>query len=121
MPLMLGTGGVLQRYDYVLTTNGMKANQYTDTQSDSAVYWFDNDRRELCSYTQNGSTSLSKAKQIQNLMNASTLNYEPVVTYDKKFNEVLFNVTDTGAVVYSEQAQSFTGLYTIPMKAALSF
>ena len=54
-------------------------------------------------------------------MNASTLNYEPVVTYDKKFNEVLFNVTDTGAVVYSEQAQSFTGLYTIPMKAALSF
>lgn len=52
MPLMLGTGGVLQRYDYVLTTNGMKANQYTDTQSDSAVYWFDNDRRELYSYTQ---------------------------------------------------------------------
>lgn len=121
MPLMLGTGGVLQRYDYVLTTNGMKADQYADTQSDSAVYWFDNDRRELCSYTQNGSTSLSKARQIQNLMNASTLNYEPVVTYDKKFNEVLFNVTDTGAVVYSEQAQSFTGLYTIPMKAALSF
>ena len=121
MPLMLGTGGVLQRYDYVLTTNGMKADQYVDAQSDSAVYWFDNDRKELCSYTQNGSTSLSKAKQIQNLMNTSTLNNEPVVTYDKKFNEVLFNVTDTGAVVYSEQAQSFTGLYTIPMKAALSF
>ena len=121
MPLILGTGGVLQRYDYVLTTNGMKAGQYADTQSDSAVYWFDNDRRELCSYTQNGSTSLSKTKQIQNLMNTSTLNYEPVVTYDKKFNEVLFNVTDTGAVVYSEQAQSFTGLYTIPMKTALSF
>ena len=48
MPLILGTGGVLQRYDYVLTTNGMKADQYADTQSDSAVYWFDNDRRELC-------------------------------------------------------------------------
>lgn len=121
MPLMLGTGGVLQRYDYVLTTNGMKADQYADTQSDSAVYWFDNDRRELCSYTQNGSAPLSKAKQVQNLMNASTLNNEPVVTYDKKFNEILFNVTDIGAVVYSEQAQSFTGLYTIPMKTALSF
>ena len=121
MPLMLGTGGVLQRYDYVLTTNGMKADQYADTQSDSAVYWFDNDRRELCSYTQNGSAPLSKAKQVQNLMNASTLNNEPVVTYDKKFNEILFNVTDIGAVVYSELAQSFTGLYTIPMKTALSF
>lgn len=121
MPLILGTGGVLQRYDYVLTTNGMKADQYADTQSDSAVYWFDNDRRELCSYTQNGSVPLSKAKQVQNLMNASTLNNEPVVTYDKKFNEILFNVTDIGAVVYSELAQSFTGLYTIPMKTALSF
>lgn len=121
MPLMLGTGGVLQRYDYVLTTNGMKADQYADTQSDSAVYWFDNDRRELCTYTQNGSVPLSKAKQVQNLMNASTLNNEPVVTYDKKFNEILFNVTDIGAVVYSELAQSFTGLYTIPMKTALSF
>ena len=121
MPLILGTGGVLQRYDYVLTTNGMKANQYADTQSDSAVYWFDNDRRELCTYTQNGSAPLSKAKQVQNLMNASTLNNEPVVTYDKKFNEILFNVTDIGAIVYSELAQSFTGLYTIPMKTALSF
>lgn len=121
MPLILGTGGVLQRYDYVLTTNGMKADQYADTQSDSAVYWFDNDRRELCTYTQNGSAPLSKAKQVQNLMNASTLNNEPVVTYDKKFNEILFNVTDIGAVVYSELAQSFTGLYTIPMKTALSF
>lgn len=121
MPLILGTGGVLQRYDYVLTTNGMKADQYADTQSDSAVYWFDNDRRELCSYTQNGSAPLSKAKQVQNLMNTSTLNNEPVVTYDKKFNEILFNVTDIGAVVYSELAQSFTGLYTIPMKTALSF
>lgn len=121
MPLILGIGGVLQRYDYVLTTNGMKANQYADTQSDSAVYWFDNDRRELCTYTQNGSVPLSKAKQVQNLMNASTLNNEPVVTYDKKFNEILFNVTDIGAVVYSELAQSFTGLYTIPMKTALSF
>ena len=121
MPLILGTGGVLQRYDYVLTTNGMKADQYADTQSDSAVYWFDNDRRELCSYTQNGSAPLSKAKQVQNLMNASTLNNEPVVTYDKKFNEILFNVTDIGAIVYSELAQSFTGLYTIPMKTALSF
>lgn len=121
MPLILGTGGVLQRYDYVLTTNGMKADQYADTQSDSAVYWFDNDRRELYTYTQSGSAPLSKAKQVQNLMNASTLNNEPVVTYDKKFNEILFNVTDIGAVVYSELAQSFTGLYTIPMKAALSF
>lgn len=121
MPLILGTGGVLQRYDYVLTTNGMKADQYADTQSDSAVYWFDNDRRELCTYTQSGSAPLSKAKQVQNLMNASTLNNEPVVTYDKKFNEILFNVTDIGAVVYSELAQSFTGLYTIPMKTALSF
>ena len=121
MPLILGTGGVLQRYDYVLTTNGMKANQYADTQSDSAVYWFDNDRRELCTYTQNGSAPLSKAKQVQNLMNASTLNNEPVVTYDKKFNEILFNVTDIGAIVYSELAQSFTGLYTISMKTALSF
>nr|DAH76221.1 MAG TPA: hypothetical protein [Caudoviricetes sp.] len=37
-------------------------------------------------------------------MNASTLNNEPVVTYDKKFNEILFNVTDIGAVVYSELA-----------------
>jgi hypothetical protein len=64
MPLILGTGGVLQRYDYVLTTNGMKADQYADTQSDSAVYWFDNDRRELCTYTQSGSAPLSKAKQV---------------------------------------------------------
>jgi len=31
MPLLLGTGGVLARYDYIATSNGMKENEFADT------------------------------------------------------------------------------------------
>jgi hypothetical protein len=41
MPLILGTGGVLERYDYLDNVSGMYKEHFCDTMSEHALYWFD--------------------------------------------------------------------------------
>ena len=67
LPLMLGTGGVLERFDYLNTACGMKENEFADAQSDSVLYWWDHTRKELCAHAAGnglGVNSLSKEKGV---------------------------------------------------------
>jgi hypothetical protein len=57
LPLILGTGGVLERYDYIDDTAGMAPEQYCATLSDSTLYWWDDYNQEIKSY-KTGSTVL---------------------------------------------------------------
>jgi hypothetical protein len=54
LPLTLGTGGVLDRYDYLPTSNGMAENQMCDAQSDFTLYWYDSNKNELLGLGANG-------------------------------------------------------------------
>lgn len=134
MPLLLGTGGVLARYDYINTFNGMHENEFADAQSDSTLYWWDHDRADICGYAGGESmVVLSKVKNIQNFLNKQKNNGKlidtkdtPMLTFDKKYNELIASVSkgeesDAGSLIYSEQTQCFTGLYGINPKYALSF
>ena len=120
MPLVLGTGGVLSRYDYFTTKNGMRPDQFADDVSSQALYWVDSDRNEICAYNggQNYSV-LSKEKLVQNYMNQNTNNnHKPVVVFDKQYNEVLFNIYDNencddDTLVYNEFTQRFTSTYNL--------
>lgn len=131
LPLILGTGGVLERYDYLTTNNGMKQNQHADAQSDSTLYWWDYDNNTICAYTRgNIPVQLSKAKSIQNILNRGAKNKKlidsnieessyPIVAYDNKYNEVLFKVgalgdsDDVNTIVYSERQAQFSSIYDI--------
>lgn len=131
LPLILGTGGVLERYDYLTTNNGMKHNQHADTQSDSTLYWWDYDNNSICAYTRgNIPVQLSKVKSVQNILNRSAKNNKlinsdikksnyPLLAYDHKYNEVLFKVgalgesNDVNTLVYSERQAQFSSLYDI--------
>jgi hypothetical protein len=63
MPLILGTGDVLGRFDYLNTSNGMRKDEYADTQSDSTLYWWDHNKREIVAYSGGLETRiLSKVK-----------------------------------------------------------
>lgn len=121
--LILGSGGVLDRYDYIATSNGMHKNQLSYAQSDTTLYWWDYDKHELCMYGgENTSTVLSKIKHVQNIFNTAhskgMLIPQPVLVFDKKFNELISNVTSLtddykGSIVYSEIQEAFTGMYDI--------
>lgn len=115
MPLLLGTGGVLSRFDYINTSNGMRQNEFADTQSDSTLYWWDHDKADICAYAGGQeSVILSKIKSVANFLNKhqkeDTLAPEPALTFDKKYNEMIASVTngentERGSLVYSEQTQ----------------
>lgn len=114
--LILGEGGVLQRYDYISTIHGMRKDQITDTQSDRQLYWFDHDNNVILAYAQGGAvTELSTVKNVRSyLENIGDYNYYDKVrlTYDKKYKEVQAYIErGDGALVYNEDQQAFTALY----------
>ena len=125
MPLILGTGGVLSRYDYLATSNGMHKDQFSDAQSDSTLYWWDYNKHELCAYSGEGVLILSKVKLIQNALNESyekhELNEHPMLTFDKRFNELIASVDKERSIVYSEVQAAFSGVYDIKPEHAISF
>lgn len=130
MPLILGTGGILARYDYFASLNGMRPNEFVDAQSDSALMWWDHNKHELLGYGGNGTgvQILSKAKQVQNFINNNISNEidDPTITYDKKFNEFIINIQkgtnhECGSLVYSEITNVFTGTYNIDPEFYLAF
>lgn len=125
MPLILGTGGVLSRYDYLATSNGMHKDQFSDAQSDSTLYWWDYNKHELCAYSGEGVLILSKIKLIQNTFNESyeqhELNKHPLLTFDKKFNELIATVDKERSLVYSEVQSAFSSVYDIKPECAISF
>ena len=131
MPLILGTGGVLSRYDYLTTSNGMNDNEYNDTQSENSLYWWDRNKREICVLSSDRQINvLSKVKQVQNFINkqfeASLISDTPQLSYDKQYSEVICNVSngtnyEDGSLIYSELTQAFNGTYTINQTSDIQF
>lgn len=130
MPLILGTGDVLGRFDYLNTSNGMRKDEYADTQSDSTLYWWDHNKREIVAYSGGLETMiLSKVKFVQNLLNKyedTQLLERPRLWHDKEFNEIVFNVSsgtgkEKGSLVYSEYLGQFTSLYGVAPCGVITF
>jgi hypothetical protein len=48
--IIVGNGGVLDRFDYFTTVYGMKRDQHSIDATNSAVYWWDSVRKEILSY-----------------------------------------------------------------------
>ena len=112
--LTLGTGGILVRYDYLLTQNGDSiVNDKSITNSEHTLYWHDYDKNVLCTLNQNGFSELSKAKKVQTYLNRlpDSARTNPVSFFDKKFNEVWFRIYDR-CLIYNENLQVFTSFYT---------
>lgn len=119
MPLILGTGDVLSRYDYIATSNGMKqGHNDSDCQSDNVLYWFDYDKHELCAYSGGQVLCISKAKYVQTYLNNLALTTseqvsKPMCTYDKYYNEMIATLSKNESIVYNERSQVFTGFYSL--------
>jgi len=92
--LTLGSGGVLSRFDYISTSNGMKKDMICGiSDSESGLYWMDIERAEICIYG-SSITPLSKAKGIQTVLNSNKSNISnkiPMI-FDKKYNEMIITL-----------------------------
>ncbi len=126
--LVLGTGGVLPRYDTIITKNGSSIiNDKSIVTTDAQLYWYDYDKNEICSYG-DGFKIISKQKQVQSDLNSLTQderkdikeNKIPVSLYDKKYNEVWIKVKDK-PLIYNENLQAFTSYYNHDFDRQVTF
>lgn len=120
--LTLGTGGILTRFDNIITMNGSSiVNDKSIVTSLSTIYWYDFDKNEICALG-NGMIPLSKTKNVQSYLNtiSKTSKSEVIGMYDKKYNEVWFKLYDN-SLIYNEQLQQFTSFYTHKFNWVLSF
>lgn len=120
--LVLGTGTILGRYDYVVQKYGdSKVRDKSIVTSSSTMYWFDYDKNILCAYN-NTIIELSKIKKVQSFINnTSKQNKTDIVSlYDNKYNEVWFAINGS-TLVFNEQGDFFSSFYTHAPNFVLPF
>lgn len=121
--LVLGTGGILDRFDYISTINGTSiTNDRSITSSDTSIYWYDGNKNEICKYSNGGINIITKACNLQSYMSNM---YEQKTKganslYDRKYNEVWFRLYDK-SLIYNERLNAFTSLYTFGPDFTLTF
>lgn len=118
--IALGTGGVLERYDYITQQSGIYRYHQSSVTTEHGLYWYDALRNEILRYSlQGGVTSISKEKTVQNLLNKKSGyllgSIDGTLYYDKKFNEIYFNIYPGSkkSLIFNEQVQAFTSEYSM--------
>lgn len=121
--IVIGSGGVLSRFDYISTVYGMKPYQYeAEIQSNTTQYWWDGYNKEILAY--GGGMELiplTKTKSLTNYINSYSESTKPVLAYDIKYDEILSHVVGDNSLVYNEQIQAFSSVYTfMPQHRAIA-
>lgn len=120
--IVLGTGGVLDRYDYYSNTYGMHKQQFCSACTTGGLYWFDSNNNVICLFDGQSVVQLSKQGKVQNILNKYKKNDNFKVFYNNRCNEVVFNIlSDDMQIVYNEMFGKFTSTLTIPFDGAIQF
>ena len=113
--LVLGSGGILDRYDYISNTIGMY-DKDSLINSDSSVYWFYD--KDVSLYKFDSSLSnLTKDKGMWSwFKNNWSTDYSIHGVYNRKYNEVIYSLykysDQTGyTIAYNEQTSQFMSFY----------
>jgi hypothetical protein len=114
LQLILGTGGVLDRFDYLTTSSGFQ--DYSDMAlSDNSFYYFDRRNKIIYTFTDKGNVPISEINGYRSFLK----NYDNISTvktgYDPIYKEVFFYITD-GTIdknsLFDEYTNSFIGKHT---------
>lgn len=120
--IVLGIGGVLDRYDYYSNTYGMHKQQFCSVCTTGGLYWFDSHNNVICLFDGQSVVQLSKQGKVQNILNKYKKNDNFKVFYNNRYNEVVFNIlSDDMQIVYNEMLGKFTSTLTIPFDGAIQF
>lgn len=121
--LVLGTGGILNRYDVIISNYGAGiVNDPSVISSSQNIYWYDNNKNVICAYGSNGFHILSKEKKVQSFLNSlAQINNNTVHSFfNDKDNELWMEMKGT-CLVYNEQSDCFTSFYTHVPEYGLRF
>lgn len=120
--IVLGTGGVLARYDYYSNTYGMHKQQFCSVSTNGGLYWFDSHNNVICMFDGQSVVQLSKQGKVQNVLNKYKHSGLPRMFYNNRYNDVIFNVLKDGMQIsYSEMLGRFTSILTLPFDGVIQF
>lgn len=116
--ILLGSGGMLSRYDYVSTTSGLEDNVFAYAITTQSLYWIDAFNTVFCQYSGGGDyKQISITKNINTVVSKEyrtdgeyQISRYKVLT-DPRYNEVYFTSKD-GVFVFSELQQAFISKYS---------
>lgn len=114
LQLALGTGTVLERYDYLTTTSGFQ-NYFDMVLSDKSFYYFDRRNKIVYTMSDKGEVPISELNGYRSVLKANNKIYIVRLGYDPIFKEVFLHIYSDIASrtsVYSEYTTSFTGHHT---------
>ena len=108
--LSLGTGGVLERYDYSSTEIGC-TNIFSIANSDSAIYWYDKINHQLIELTDR-IKYLDTEKGIKSYIRNLPASDNVLVEIDKYNREIIFAFEDKDVLVYNQLIEAFLGTFS---------
>lgn len=112
--LVVGTGGILTRYDYISNNVG-NISQFGVIHGGSGLYWFDTLNSSFYKYNGQGVDPISKIKGLQSYINLSTNKTTQCIgTYDNKYTECIFTLNTNGTkttIAFNELIDAFTSFY----------
>ena len=110
--IQLGTGGVLNRYDYLSTRYGMRQNDRAAIAAEHGIYWIDINNKAIPAFTGNGVVNYSEICNVQNLVNEKMQNHIPTIYYDLQNYEVLCGIDIAVQLVFNIKLNCATAIYT---------
>lgn len=128
--ITLGTGGVVQRTDYISTNYGMKQYDMSAVNAESDVYWIDRTNNILAVYSQGRVGSIGELHNVQNLINhLIDQDNLPTIHYDINAKEIIAkflhqidnNVETIEQLIYNTRVNIATAVYTRDYDDILEF
>lgn len=114
--LSLGTGGILDRYDYVSSSVGI-LDKFTIIKSDTAIYWFYDKDTSIYRFD-NKLINLTKDKGMWSWFKSNySSNYSVHGVYDRTFDDIIYTLYDTSyqtdgyTIGFNEQTDQFVSFY----------
>lgn len=110
--IQLGTGGVLNRYDYLSTRYGMRPDDRAAIAAEHGIYWIDINNKAIPAFTGNGVVNYSELCNVQNLVNQKMANDIPTIDYDLQNYEVLCKINNEEQLIFNIKLNCSTAMYT---------
>lgn len=110
--IQLGTGGVLNRYDYLSTRYGMRPDDRAAIAAEHGIYWIDINNKAIPAFTGNSVVNYSELCNVQNLVNQKMTDDIPTIYYDLQNYEMLCGINEEEQIVFNIKLNCATALYT---------
>lgn len=108
--LSLGTGDILERYDYINEFYGCQHKKSIDSNK-GGIFFFDKDKKAIIKVA-DGIELLSNSKGFNSYINALTLNNIPFVVGSSLNDETYFKLDSNTVLVFNTFTNNFIGEYT---------